>query len=438
MSRALLLSLVIFAVLAAGLASLEGRLLALLMPLLAYLGAAMLAMPETVPVRAQRDVHPGAVQEGEPATVRVTLNNERESVAVLQVTDSLPGGLKFFGRSAALGKVGRSTAALVTTLAAGATVVLDYAVTAQRGAFEFQSVTVTVSETLGLFQRKARVPAYGRLIAVPRAGRLRSLAIRPRRTLGFAGPIPSRQSGVGVDFFGVRDFQAGDPLRRVNWRGMTRRPDRPTTVEFEQERTADVGLILDVRRESAFEMESVSLLEYGVQATAAVADSLLGDGHRVGLLLYGRGIEWVFPGYGRVQRERILRALATAGPGDSQVFATLDFFPARLFLPRSQLIFISPLLRDDQRMLLRLRALGYAVVVVSPNPVVYEAANLQETPLLSLAVRWATLERRVMLQQLRQGGIPVADWHLDDALDSAIQVAVATARRGVMVARGAR
>ncbi len=420
MNRALLLGLLAFALLAVGLALLAGQILTLLIPLLVYLGAALLEMPERVSLSAYRDVQPLAIQEGDSATMRLTLTNEGPAIAVLAVSDLMPESLQAVG----------GAADLLTRLPPGGTTVLEYALKARRGAFEFQSVYAIVSEPFGLFHRAARLPAYARFIVIPRARRLRPLAIRPRRTLGFAGPIPSRQSGVGVDFFGVREYQSGDPLRRVSWRAMARHSDRPYTIEFQQERTADVGLILDLRREGILEMGSTSLLERGIQATAALAESLLHDGHRVGLLLYGRGVEWLYPGYGRVQRERILRALAGAGPGDSQVFASLDFFPARLFPPRSQLIFISPLLGDDHRMLFRLRAQGYAVLVVSPDPVSFEVANSPDDPLLPLASRWVRLERRLLLQQLRQGGIVVADWQSDQPLDSVIHATMAGIPRG--------
>ena len=428
MNRALLLGLLIFAMLVAGLALREGQLLILLMPLFFYLGAALLGTPEALAIQAYRDLHATAVLEGDGVGVTLTLDNTGPTLSVLEVTDLIPGQLR----------VREGATRLLTALPAGESLTVQYTLEAKRGAFDFPGVFVSVSETFNLFQREARLPAYARLTVLPRAGRLRSLAIRPRRTLGFAGPIPSRQSGMGVDFFGVRAYQPGDPLRRVNWRATARRPDQPFTTEFEQERTADVGLILDIRRQNTFEMGNTSLLEHSIQATAALAESLLHDGHRVGLLLYGRGLEWVFPGYGRVQNKRILRALASAGPGDSQVFASLDFFPARLFPARSQLLFISPLLTEDERMLFRLRAQGYAIMVVSPDPISFEVAQLPPDPLLALAIRMVRLERRLLLQRLRQAGIVVADWQVQSPLDDIIQTTIARAPRGGPVLGGVR
>ena len=44
-----------------------------------------------------------------------------------------------------------------------------------------------------------------------------------------------------------------------------------------------------------------------VNAAASLADAFLTAGNRVGLLIYGLYINWTNPGYGKRQRENILR-----------------------------------------------------------------------------------------------------------------------------------
>ena len=60
-----------------------------------------------------------------------------------------------------------------------------------------------------------------------------------------------------MDFFGVREYQPGDSLHAVNWRvsarfsshsGDGRESQALFSNEYEQERVADVGIILDARR----------------------------------------------------------------------------------------------------------------------------------------------------------------------------------------------
>ncbi len=75
-----------------------------------------------------------------------------------------------------------------------------------------------------------------------------------------------------------------------------------------------------------------------------------------------------FPGYGRVQRDRILRTLGRATAGHHFVFETLRNLPTRFFPAQSQVIFVSPVNSDDVPTLIQLRAHDYAVMIVSPEP----------------------------------------------------------------------
>jgi uncharacterized protein (DUF58 family) len=194
---------------------------------------------------------------------------------------------------------------------------------------------------------------------------------------------------------------------------MARHPRALFTNEFEQERVADVGLILDARQRSYIASNEVSLFEHAVSAAAALAETLLNDGNRVGMFIYGRVIDWTFPGYGKVQKERIMQALIRARTDNHPVFERLENLPTRLFPSHSQLIFISPLLDDDWQTLFRLRAHGYQVMVISPDPVRFEGEMLTSHPDFEAGRRIANLERAVILRKLRQTGIQVINWHVN-------------------------
>jgi uncharacterized protein (DUF58 family) len=227
-----------------------------------------------------------------------------------------------------------------------------------------------------------------------------------------------------VEFFGVREYQVGDPRRWINWRVSARHPRTIFTNEFEQERIADVGLILDARRRNDIRLEGEVLFEHAVRATASLAEVFLSDGNRVGLLVYGGFLRWTFPGYGKVQRERILRALARAETGESMVFESLEYLPTRYFPARSQLILISPLCKEDLPVLTRLRARGYQLLVISPNPVTFEEKALGTRPGVPLASRIARLERSLLLRKMPQAGIQIVDWRVDEPFDQAIHASL--------------
>ena len=137
----------------------------------------------------------------------------------------------------------------------------------------------------------------------------------------------------------------------------------------------------------------------------------------MGLLVYATYLAWTFPGYGKIQRERILHALANAKTGESQVFSDLEHIPTRLFPPESQIILISPLLEDDFPTLLHLRAQGYEVIVISPNPVKFEMSYLPANEVVQLASRVIRMERMLMLQKMGRAGIHVLDWDVAEPFD---------------------
>jgi uncharacterized protein (DUF58 family) len=316
----------------------------------------------------------------------------------------------------------------VLELRHGKTATWTYTIRGPRGYYAFSSVRVKAHDPFGLVSRDHAfaLSSAGRLFILPPVLRLKCVAIRPRRTRGYSGLVPARVGRTGTDFFGVPEYQASDPPHWMNWHTTARHPDTLFSNEFEQERVTDIGIVLDGRQRANLYAHH-SIFEYSTLAAAAMADAFLSQGNRVSLLLYGRFLQRTLPGYGKVQRERILRALALAEMGDSQAFADLDSIPTRLFPAHAQVVLISPLLpgsfpllterTDDVEALIRLRARGYQVMVISPDPVAFEESFIRAVPLqevslpdVGLAARVARIERSLMLQRLQPAGIQVINW----------------------------
>ena len=133
---------------------------------------------------------------------------------------------------------------------------------------------------------------------------------------------------------------------------------------------------------------------------------------------------WTFPGYGKVQRERILQALVRAKTGYSQVFDKLDYLPTRFFPAQSQIVLVSPLCWDDLPMLIRLRARGYQFLVIRPAPIAFEIRALEPTLAVELAARIIYVERVLLLRKLQQAGVQVVDWRVDEPFDQAIHASL--------------
>lgn len=420
MNRSLLLGILVYALAIIGLVSLSGGILALVIPLLVFLGTALVYGPEQPSLEMTRQLSADRAEPGAPVQVTLSVTNNGRPLELLTINDAPPQALEVI----------EGETEVLTSLGQGETIELQYTLSGKRGRYEFGKVSASASDFFGLLKRETRlsVDSLLELFIYPDVWRLGRIPIRPRQTKAYAGPIPARIGGSGVNFFGVRTYRTGDELRHINWRANARHQDTFFTNEFEQERVVDVGIILDARQRTNVQVGEASLFEYGVRAAASLAEAFLGDGNRVGLLRYGDLLDWTIPGYGKRQRERILRSLARAQMGDSLIFDKLEFLPTRLFPPKSQIVMVSPLASDDVELLPRLRARGYQLLIISPDPIAFELDIIGRNELIDAAVRIARVERELLFRKLRQAGIQVFNWRVDIPLDRALGSSMALLR----------
>lgn len=403
MQRLTLLSSVIYALIFVGLATRRGEFLLLSLPLFLFLLVGLLRRPVDPKLSVSRHTDAERVQEETPVELTVDLTNNGASIdrLVLQVPTAAGVTLQ------------DGPTRLVARGVPGEKLTLTQQVLPSRGLHALPAIDVTIADRFALFPRRFSFQDNVRLLALPQVLTGADAGVRPPRTRVFAGPIGANKGGPGVEFFGVRAYQPGDARQWINQRATARRPDEIFVNEFEQERAVDIGLILDVRSDANLVSTGDSLLEASVAAAATLADSFLTAGNRVGLFLYGGSIDWTLPGYGKIQRERILRVLARAKTEQHQIFRQLGYLPTRLFPIRSQLVLISPLLIGDLEDLISLRARGYELMIMTPDAVAFEAETRPDNEAKALAIRMARLERERFFHQLRQAGIIVFEWSAD-------------------------
>ena len=404
-----------------GIASVRSDFIVLALPFVVYLLAGYLFTPDEVKLEATRHLSMERTSPNAEVTVTVTITNRGSHLEEVLLEDVVPADLRvrFTSTSLSAGSPNRH----LIQLPKDATYTFSYKVAGPRGSYGFEKVRAQVSDHLRLISREVQMEAKGQLFVFPPVLRLRHVAIHPRRTRVYAGSIPARVGGSGTEFFGVREYHPGDPVRAINWRASAHhaQADLLFANEFQQERVADVGIILDGRLRTNEFAHGHSLFEYSVQAAAALTDALLTQGNRVGMLVYAAFLRWTVPGYGKIQREKILYSLAHAKPGGSEVFSDLEHLPTRLFPPESQIILVSPLHEDDLKPLVQLRAQGYQILVISPNPVKFELSYLPKTRNVALAGRVIDMERLLMMQRVQRAGIQVLDWDVSEPFDQVVK-----------------
>jgi uncharacterized protein (DUF58 family) len=251
----------------------------------------------------------------------------------------------------------------------------------------------------------------------PRIAPLRSLP-RPLRTQTSIGDYVSPALGEGLEPGDIRQFAPGDRIRQVNWRASLRLGTLYVT-QHRRERNADVVLMLDTL--AAVGPRHDSTLDLAVRAAASLATAYLARKDRVGLINFGGTIDWVKPGSGRVQYERLADTLLRATVVFTYVTKDLGFVPARVLPSRALVIAVTPLLDGRfAKATLDLAARGFDVVVLVVSPVDVTRAMLARTPLNALACRLWTLERRAGLDAFRRHGLAVCEWNPAEPLETAL------------------
>ena len=400
MSRIALLAGLIYIIILAGIGSLNGSVLGLTLPLVLYLLAGLMRGPEKINLSAERVLSAERISPGEIITVKLTVINHGESLDQVLLHDSIPDFLEIF----------EGSSNRLVRLPAHGSLSWSYTLRGRRGSHTFSRLSVLAEDRFGLVAKRTSLPTRGQLLVLPSVARVRHIAIQPRQTRVYSGVIPAHQGGTGIEFFGLREYQIGDSPHHINWRVSARHDNLLYSNQFEQERVADVGIVLDGRSRINNFSDRSSIFDDSVVAAVAVSSALLSDGNRVGLLIYGDRARWTSPGYGKRQRERIMQNLALAKTGESQNFKSL-FIPRRMFPANSQIILISPLHANDLPLLAQLRVSGYPLMVISPDPVSFEARRFKDRDSVKLAVRIARLERELMLRRLRSLGIQVVNWN---------------------------
>jgi uncharacterized protein (DUF58 family) len=415
-SKILTLPLVVVGLLLAALAARSGDIAWLALPFLAYLALGILQSPIASKVRLSASRSLEVKREAGITTVEVSvrITNQGPEIDLLCLSDELQPGM-----SLTEGQIHQ-----VVALRPGEETLLKYTFKSERGNFDWKDVQAAASDPLGLLMTPVEAPAEARVQIQPALTHYKPFLLRPQATLHSAGSIPAHLGGSGTDFWGVRGYRPGDSLRRLDWRLTARHPQQFFTKEFEQEEIADIGLILDARYRTNLKLGDESLFEHSARAAASLAEVFLQQGNRLSMLIYGQNDDILYPGYGKVQLYRILNALAKVKIEPDDKLDSLQLAPLHVFSSKSLVLVFSPLANNDWLLFPRLRAHGFQVLLVSPDPLDFALRALPTDPLSGMAARLAQVERRMEIGRIAQLWIPVIDWQVSQPLSPLVRNAL--------------
>jgi uncharacterized protein (DUF58 family) len=146
--------------------------------------------------------------------------------------------------------------------------------------------------------------------------KIRRIQIRTKAILesGISGSYHAVFKGRGMEFAEVREYQAGDDARIIDW-NVTARMGAPYVKKFVEERDLTLLLLVDVSGSQAFGSRFLLKRDYAAELAAVLAFSAVANHDRVGAVLFADRVEaHVPPGRGRDHALRIVRDLLALTP----------------------------------------------------------------------------------------------------------------------------
>jgi uncharacterized protein (DUF58 family) len=250
---------------------------------------------------------------------------------------------------------------------------------ARRGVHELGPVTLEVGDLFAGLAGSDERAGVDRLVVRPRTVPVRGMERRSR----WGGDERARRGLLEQphSYAGVRDYQPGDPLRRIHHRASARL-GRPVVKRFDPARERAVLLALDIQTldgpawQPTYDDDRAEEL---CVVVASLARHLRDEGAAVGLAVAGysgspRPVAVLSPSEAADQVHRILDLLARLSPFPSSTFERLLGALPRTLRPGAEIVVVTA--RDPTPFLgalRRLRSIGYGASVVAIGPRAGEA-----------------------------------------------------------------
>ena len=182
----------------------------------------------------------------------------------------------------------------------------------------------------------------------------------------FTGEYRSVFKGQGMEFAEVREYQAGDEVRSIDW-NVTARMGRPFVKRYIEERELTVMLAVDLSGSERFGTRGRFKSELASELAAVLAMSAIRNNDRVGAVLFTDRIEHVVPPRkGRRHALRLMRDLLVYEPVGKRTDlpAALEF-TGKMVAHKSIIFVVSDFQAPDLEHPLKLLAQRHDVIAVT-------------------------------------------------------------------------
>jgi len=143
-----------------------------------------------------------------------------------------------------------------------------------RGKYRIGPFAVYFFDPFGLFFFKRTYYIYSELYVYPWAFRIKKLPNLVKGVLPWFGIETTRVSGDEDEFFGVREYKEGDPIKRIHWVS-TARKNSLIVKQFQRQSFFRVTILFNLEKDKNFGEGKERVAEYIIKIAASIAKYLI-------------------------------------------------------------------------------------------------------------------------------------------------------------------
>jgi uncharacterized protein (DUF58 family) len=181
-----------------------------------------------------------------------------------------------------------------------------------------------------------------------------------------AGEYESVFKGRGMEFDEVREYQAGDDVRSIDW-NVTARAGKPFVKKYREERELTVIFLVDLSASGGFGTVRQTKSELAAEICALLSFAAIRNNDKVGLIVFTDQVEmFIPPGKGARHVLRVIREILSFRPRRTKtdIAAALDYL-GRVQSRRAVVFVISDFQAEGFERSLRVLGRRHDVIAVS-------------------------------------------------------------------------
>lgn len=297
------------------------------------------------------------------------------------------------------------------------------------GIHEFGPLHVVMRDLAGLFFYQGDVTPWRLVEVMPRGREIARGALTATAFSTYSGPTTSKRKGEGMEFADIRQYNFGDPYKRIEWKS-TARSGELMVRELHAETQLNVMIVINASDTMAYGQAGQTKLDYSARAVASLIAYLSRRGDFFGLTVVqgGRPASVIPLGRGQVQVTRILNRLGRLEPTPALPVALSQAVQRSVTLGGIKgrtLFFVLTDLesREDLAPLRQLAIMRHEAIIISPYTALFESHGLTglDRMIFSIRTSFRWRARQEVVREAAKQGIPMFDVGPNDVFPSLVR-----------------